>query len=383
MESMTNVYTWSKTAGSNATADSGVNMAEGMLPSAVNDGIRVIMARVASWRDDHGAIALSGTNTITVATNSVLSLATGREIIAKVGTTNTGAATLNANSLGAKAVKKISSAGEADVAAGDLKAGALAHLVYDAAANSSSGAWILLNPTVPVVGVDAQAYDAELAAIAGLTSAADKVPYFTGSGTAAVADFTASGRDLVAQDIDSDQYVYGDGAGSWAVGSITSAGRAILDDADASAQRSTLGLGTAAVVAYTAGTWSPTAAFATAGTSSMSYAVQTGNYVRIGNVVIFDLIINFTPTIGTASGDLRISLPTAAAGQTALSVASSTNTLTWPGSATSLTAMTASSQAYFTIRVLKSAANAATIGTTDMTGGSAHGFIVSGAYIAS
>jgi hypothetical protein len=123
-----------------------------------------------------------------------------------------GTTVLSNNTLGSGVVtSSLTSVGT--ISTGTWQAGTIAVSYGGTGATTASQARTNLGLAI---GTDVQAYDAELAAIAALTSASDKLPYFTGSGTADLATFTSYARTL-------------------------------LDDADAATARGTLGLGTIAV----------------------------------------------------------------------------------------------------------------------------------------
>lgn len=76
--------------------------------------------------------SVSGTNTITASiTPTPSAYAAGQRFSFIVGTTNTGAVTLNVSSLGAKSIKKRASGGKVDITAADLVANTDAEVLYD------------------------------------------------------------------------------------------------------------------------------------------------------------------------------------------------------------------------------------------------------------
>ena len=163
-----------------------------------------------------------------------------------------------------------------------------------------------------VIGTNVQAYDPGLTSIAGLTTAADKM-------------------------------IFTDGSDSYAVTGLTSAGRALLDDADASAQRTTLGLVIGTDVA-------PIAAPAFTGNATAVTQSQSDGSTKIATTAYVD-----TAVAGASGGGYTYSAKTASFTAAADYHYSCTNAIT-------ATLPAASSNANKAIRIKVMGADTVTIG---------------------
>lgn len=118
---------------------------------------------------------------------SLAALVNGQGFWVKWNHTNSGAATLNLDTLGATALRRRD--GATALSANDLASGTYDYVVYDSA-----------TPCFRVVTLNAGVYqplDATLTAFAAQTTAADAIWYWTGTDAGATTSFTAAARALL------------------------------------------------------------------------------------------------------------------------------------------------------------------------------------------
>jgi hypothetical protein len=172
--------------------------------------------------------------------------------------------------------------GALDLDDSDAVTGTLA--ISNGGTNASDAATARTNLGL-AIGTDVQAYDAELAALAGLSSAANKLPYFTGSGTAALTDLTSDARGL-------------------------------LDDATYADMRTTLGL----VIGTNVQAYSATLASVSASTYVGDDSITTLGTITTGTWNGTTIAIANGGTAATSAADARTNLAATTSGTTSTPV---------------------------------------------------------------
>lgn len=193
------IWDWSKTAGNNDTADAAINWQENQLPQTVNNSARQQMGRVAELLDDLGAVTSTTnlTNAYSLTANSAFTaLADGLIVGFRASATNTGAATLNVNALGSKAIRSIGATADVALTSGTIVSGQKYQAVYDSTANAAAGGWLLLNKGNPEIPSGSRMVFYQAAAptgwtqVTGIDNRSMRVVDGTGGGTGGSVGFS-------------------------------------------------------------------------------------------------------------------------------------------------------------------------------------------------
>lgn len=141
------IVDYSVTAGSNNAASPN-GMSEGAAPSTLNDSWREGIARLKRWYVDTNCTTSSAgsANAYTLAAAAtVTAYAQGQVYCFKSNFANTGAATLNVDSVGAKAIKKLQ---DQDLVSGDIESGQIVMVAY----NSTDDTFEMISSTAQFAG---------------------------------------------------------------------------------------------------------------------------------------------------------------------------------------------------------------------------------------
>lgn len=159
---------WSTTASSNGNADSNISYQEGQSPASLNDSARAMMAALKGFANQITAAKTTGgsSNAYTFTSDAAAAISTsyaaGMGFVFKANHTNTGAATFNADGVGAKAIRK--GGAHTALAANDIVENGIYAVFYEASADL----FVLINPDTGVAGAG-QPLDATLTALAALS----------------------------------------------------------------------------------------------------------------------------------------------------------------------------------------------------------------------
>jgi hypothetical protein len=159
------------------------------------------------------------------------------------------------------------------------------------------------------IGTNVQAYNANLNSIAGLTTVADRIGYFTGAGTSAIATFTAAGRTIVGStDIANARTnlglvigtdVQGYAANLAAISGVSTTGIYVRTAAGTAAARSIIG-GTDITVTQGDGVAGDITITSTAAPVAGTGVTVTGKTVSIGQAVATTSNVTFGTITGSA-----------------------------------------------------------------------------------